>query len=172
MTGFMSALRCTIYLCLTISCFFVCSFSVKKFLDRPTTTKVSQVPLQSGDVPSFAICPHPSVNVSAVEKLDGFNMTLFNQIQICKMKGCDSLDNFGRVVEENKMDSKRVKKLYDDLKFTAFEVVQDVVVQLKNSSMISVLKLVNTRYMLPLYEMGDCPVFKVPAGLGDTAKIM
>ena len=155
MTGFVSAL-----------------LSVKKFLKRLTTTKVSQVRLQSGDVPSFAVCPHPSVNVSALEKLDGFNMTLFNQTRICKMKGCDSLDNFGRFVEKNKMESERGEQLYNDLKFTAFEVVEDVVVQLTNSSMISVLKLGNTRYMLPLYEMGDCPVFKVPGGLGDTAKIM
>ena len=172
MAGFMSALRCTIYFGLTIGCFFVCSFSVKKFLNRPTTTKESEVPLQSGDVPSFAICPHPSVNISALEKLDSFNRTLFNQAEICKMKGCDSLENFGRFVEENKMESQRVEQFYNELKFTASEVVQDVLVQLTNSSIISVLKLDNTRYMLPLYEMGDCPVFKVPDGLGDTAKIM
>ena len=128
--------------------------------------------LQSGDVPSFAICPHPSVNVSALEKLEGFEMDVFDQIKICKMEGCASLDNFGRFVEENKKDSKGVRALYNDLKFTASEVVQDVLVQLTNSSIISVQNLSNTRYMLPLYEMGDCPVFKVPGGLGDTSKIM
>ena len=171
MTGFMSALRCTIYLCLTLSCFYVCSISVKKFITRPTTTKVTQETLQSGDVPNFAICPHPSVNVSALTKLNGFNMTVFKQIAKCKMEGCDSLVNFGRFVEENKKDSKGVKQLYEDLKFTAFEVVQDVLVQLTNSTIISVREWANTRYMLPLYEMGDCPVFKVPDGLGDTAKV-
>ena len=168
----MSALRSTIYLCLTLSCFYVCSFIVEKYLNRPTTTKVTQVPLQSGDLPSFAICPHPSVNVSALEKLDVFSMTLFNQTKICKINGCNSLDNFGRIVEENKKDSKGVKTLYKDMKFTASEVVQKVFVQLTNGSTISVPVLVNTRYMLPLYEMGDCPVFKVPDGLGNTAKIM
>ena len=128
--------------------------------------------LQSGDVPSFAICPHPSVNVSALEKLEGFEMDVFDQIKICKMEGCASLDNFGRFVEENKKDSKGVRALYNDLKFTASEVVQDVLVQLTNSSTISVQNLSNTRYMLPLYEMGDCPVFTVPSGLGDTSKIV
>ena len=171
MTGYISVVRSIIYLCLTLTCFYVCSFSVEKFLNRPTTTKVSQVPLQSGDVPRFAICPHPSVNVSALENLDGFSMTLFNQTKICKMKGCDSLENFGKFVEENQKDSNGVKKLYNDMKFTASEVVQDVFVHLTNGSIISVPILVNTRYMLPLYEMGDCPVFKVPDGLGDTAKI-
>ena len=171
MTGFMSALRSTIYLCLTLSCFYVCSFLVEKYLKRPTTTKVTQVPLQSGDVPRFAICPHPSVNESALEQLDVFNMTLFNQSKICKINGCDSLDTFGRIVEENEKDSEGVKKLYKDMKFNASEVVEKVLVQLTNGSNISVPILRNTRYMLPLYEMGDCPVFKVPDGLGDTAKI-
>ena len=53
MTCCMSALRCTIYLGLTLFCLYVSSFSVEKFVNRPTTTKVSQVPLQSGDVPSI-----------------------------------------------------------------------------------------------------------------------
>ena len=57
------------------------------------------------------------------------------------------------------------------MKFNASEVVEKVLVQLTNGSNISVPILRNTRYMLPLYEMGDCPVFKVPDGLGDTAKI-
>ena len=133
---------------------------------------MSQVALQSADVPNFVVCPNPSVNVSMLDKLDGFNMTLFNQAKICKNDGCDSLENFGRFVEESNKDSEGVRKLYNDLKFTASEVVQDVLVQLTNSSIISVGKLANTRYMLPFYEMGDCPVFKVPDGLGDTAKIM
>ena len=57
------------------------------------------------------------------------------------------------------------------MKFNASEVVEKVLVQLTNGSTIPVPILRNTRYMLPLYEMGDCPVFKVPDGLGDTAKI-
>ena len=173
MTGCRPALRCIIYICLTSSCFYICSFSVKKFLDRPTTTKVSQQEsLQSGDLPNFAICPQPSVNVSALQKLDfGFNMTLFNQTKICKKEGCDSLDNFGSFVELNKMDSNGVREHYNDLKFTASEVVEDVLVQLKNSSEISIKTLDNIRYMLPLYEMGDCPVFKVPDGFGSTSRI-
>ena len=128
--------------------------------------------LQSGDVPSFAICPHPSVNVSALERLDRFDMNVFNQTKICKMEGCASLDNFGKLVEEHKKDSKGVRALYNDLKFTASEVVQGVLVQLTNSRTISMQNLADTRYMLPLYEMGDCPVFKVPDGLGDTSKIV
>ena len=128
--------------------------------------------LQSGDVPSFAICPHPSVNVSALEKLAGFDRDVFNQIKICKMEGCASLDNFGRFVEESEKDSNGVRALYNEMKFTASEVVHDVLVQLTNSSIISIQELANTRYMLPLYELGDCPVFKVPEGLGDTSKIM
>ena len=99
-------------------------------------------------------------------------MDVFDQIKICKMEGCASLDNFGRFVEENKKDSKGVRALYNDLKFTASEVVQGVLVQLTNSRTISMQNLADTRYMLPLYEMGDCPVFKVPDGLGDTSKIV
>ena len=82
------------------------------------------------------------------------------------------MENFGRFVEESNKDSEGVRKLYNDMKLTASEVVQDVLVQLTNSSIISVREWANTRYMLPFYEMGDCPVFKVPDGLGDTAKIM
>ena len=99
-------------------------------------------------------------------------MDVFNQTKICKMEGCASLDNFGKLVEEHKKDSKGVRALYNDLKFTASEVVQDVLVQLTNSRTMSMQNLSNTRYMLPLYEMGDCPVFKVPDGLGDTSKIV
>ena len=129
------------------------------------------MPLQSDDVPRFAICPHPSVNKSALAKFETFNEALFNQTKICKMTGCDSLDNFGRYVEENKKDSNGVRTLYRDMKFTAKEVVKDLQVQLTNSSIRSVPILGNSKYMLPLYEMGDCPVFKVPDGLGDTGKI-
>ena len=46
MSNCLSALRSTIYLCLTLLCLYICTFSssnsvVQKFLDRPTTTKVS-----------------------------------------------------------------------------------------------------------------------------------
>ena len=46
MSNCFSALRSTIYLCLTLLCLYICTFSssnsvVQKFLDRPTTTKVS-----------------------------------------------------------------------------------------------------------------------------------
>ena len=46
MSNCLSALRLTIYLCLTLLCLYICTFSssnsvVQKFLDRPTTTKVS-----------------------------------------------------------------------------------------------------------------------------------
>ena len=44
MSNCLSALRSTIYLCLTLLCLYICTFSsnsvVKKFLERPTTTKV------------------------------------------------------------------------------------------------------------------------------------
>ena len=79
--------------------------------------------------------------------------------------------SFGSFVELNKMDSNGVREHYNDLKFTASEVVEDVLVQLKNSSEISIKTLDNIRYMLPLYEMGDCPVFKVPDGFGSTSRI-
>ena len=115
------------------------------------------------------------MNKSALAKLDGLDPTVFesnfDQAKICKMKGCDSLDNFGTYVHESKKDSNGVRKLYKDMKFTANEVVHDLQVQLTNSSIISVPILANSKYMLPLYEMGDCPVFKVSDGLGDTGKI-
>ena len=138
---------------------------------RPTTTKVSQVALQSGDVPSFAICPQPSVNVAALVDLIGFNRSMFDQSTICKMGGCAGLDYFGYFVEENQMDSKGVEHFFTDLKFSAYHVIADIAVQLTNSSTISINHIKNTRYMQPLYEMGDCPVFKVPQGLGTTSKI-
>ena len=171
MTCCKSALRCTIYLCLTLCCLYVNYFSVEKYIGRPTATKVSQVALQSGDVPSFAICPQPSVNVTAVENLIGFNMSAFEQTLICKWGGCAGLDYFGHLVEENRMNSKGVRKLYNALKFSASDVINDVVVQLTNSSMRSISKLKNIRYMQPLFELGDCPVFKVPQHLGTTSKI-
>ena len=72
------------------------------------------------------------------------------------------------------MDSKEVDEFYNDLKFTASEVVHSLTIQLQNSEKVAIDidNMDNAKYMLPLYEMGDCPVFKVPAGLGDTAKIM
>ena len=171
MTCCKSAMRCTIYLCLTLSCLYVSYFSVEKYLSRPTATKVSKVNLQSGDVPSFAICPQPSVNVTSVEHLIGINMSAIHQTLICKMGGCAGLDYFGHLVEENRMNSKGVRKLYNALKFSASDVILDVSVQLTNSSMRSISKLKNLRYMQPLYELGDCPVFKVPQHLGTTSKI-
>ena len=134
--------------------------------------KVTQEVLQSGDLPNFAICPQPSVNVSALRKLkNNFNETFFNQTRICKMKGCNSLTNFGQFVEKTTMNSNMVKEFYEDLKFSAHEVVDNVLVQLTNSTEISILNPADTKYMLPLYEMGDCPVFKVPEGLGATSRI-
>ena len=88
------------------------------------------------------------------------------------MTGCAGLDYFGRLVEEHEKDSEGVRQLYNDLKISPFDVIYDVMVQLTDSSMISILNENNTAYMHPLYEMGDCPVFKVPEGLGDTSKIM
>ena len=87
------------------------------------------------------------------------------------MKGCNSLTNFGQFVEKTMMNSDMVKEFYEDLKFSAHEVVDNVLVQLTNSTEISILNPADTKYMLPLYEMGDCPVFKVPEGLGATSRI-
>ena len=88
------------------------------------------------------------------------------------MFGCAGLDYFGGLVEENKKDSNGVRQLYNDLKFFSSEVIHDVMVQLSNSNWISIHSRNNIAYMQPLYEMGDCPVFKVPDDLGDTSKIM
>ena len=136
--------------------------------------QVSQVPLQSGDLPRFAICPQPSLNVSALQNLTGFSRALFNQTAICKIDGCQSLDTFGHFVEENGMDSKEVDEFYNDLKFTASEVVHSLTVQLQNSEKVAIDidNMDNAKYMLPLYEMGDCPVYRIPEGLGDASKIV
>ena len=135
---------------------------------------MSQVPLQSEDLPRFAICPQPSLNVSAIENLDGFDKNRFDQIAKCKMDGCQSLDFFGHFVEENKMDPGRVDEFYNDLKLTATEVVHSVAIQAANSDQMIIVghDEDSARYMLPLYEMGDCPVFKIPEGLGLTSRIV
>ena len=136
------------------------------------TTKVSQVPLQSGDLPRFAICPQPSLNVSALENLTGFNKTKFDETAICSIDGCQSLDTFGHFVQENGMDSQKVDEFYNLLKFEASEVVHSVMVQLQNADRVFINITDSAEYMLPLYEMGDCPVYRVPEGLGDTSKIV
>ena len=45
-------------------------------------------------------------------------------------------------------------------------------VQLQNSEKVAIDEMDNAKYMLPLYEMGDCPVYKIPEGLGDASKIV
>ena len=172
MIFFTSALRCTICLCLTFCCLHVAFFSWDKYVKRPTTTKVSQVSLQSDDVPSFAICPQPSVNVNVLKHLIGFNVSVLDQSTICKMDGCDGLNIFGGFVEANQTESQMIGKFYEDLKFSGFNVIHDVMVQLTNSRIVSIQDENSTAYMQPLYEMGDCPVFTVPSGLGDTSKIV
>ena len=70
------------------------------------------------------------------------------------------------------MGSKEVDEFYNDLKFTASEVVHSVTVQLQNSEQVPIDDMDNAKYMLPLYEMGDCPVYRIPEGLGDASKIV
>ena len=110
--------------------------------------QVSQVPLQSDDLPSFAICPQPSVNISALQNLTGFDRIAFNQTSICQMEGCKSLDTFGHFVEENGMESKEVDQFYNYLKFTASEVVHSVTVQLQNSEKVAINEMDNAKYMM------------------------
>ena len=84
------------------------------------------------------------------------------------------MDFFGHFVEENKMNSGRVDDFYNDLKLTASEVVHKVAIQVANSDQLKIARHDedNARYMLPLYEMGDCPVFRIPEGLGQTSRIV
>ena len=70
------------------------------------------------------------------------------------------------------MDSKSVDQFYNYLKFTASEVVHSVTVQLQNSKHVAIDDMDIAKYMLPLYEMGDCPVYRIPEGLGDASKIV
>ena len=70
------------------------------------------------------------------------------------------------------MNSKEVAEFYNELKFTASEVVHSVNVQLQNSEQVPIDHMDNAKYMLPLYEMGDCPVYRIPEGLGDASKIV
>ena len=84
------------------------------------------------------------------------------------------MDFFGHFVEENNMDSRRVDDFYNDLKLTASEVVHRVAIQAANSDQMKIVRHDedSARYMLPLYEMGDCPVFKIPKNLGETSRIV
>ena len=70
------------------------------------------------------------------------------------------------------MDSQKVDEFYNLLKFEASEVVHSVMVQLQNADRVFINITDSAEYMLPLYEMGDCPVYSVPEGLGDTSKIV
>ena len=72
------------------------------------------------------------------------------------------------------MGSKEVDEFYNDLKFTASEVVHSLTIQLQNSEKVAIDidNKDNAKYMLPLYEMGDCPVYRIPEGLGDASKIV
>ena len=70
------------------------------------------------------------------------------------------------------MDSKKVDQFYNLLKFTASEVVHSVTVKLQNGEQVVIDDMDNAKYMLPLYEMGDCPVYRIPEGLGDASKIV
>ena len=84
------------------------------------------------------------------------------------------MDFFGHFVEENNMTSERVDDFYNDLKLTATEVVHRVAIQAANSDQMKIVRHDedSARYMLPLYEMGDCPVFRIPENLGETSKIV
>ena len=84
------------------------------------------------------------------------------------------MDFFGHFVEENKMTSRRVDDFYNDLKLTATEVVHRVAIQVANSDQMKIVRHDedSARYMLPLYEMGDCPVFRIPENLGETSRIV
>ena len=56
---------------------------------------------------------------------------------------------------------------------TASEVVHSaMVVRRQNSDEMPRDIVDNTKYRFPLYEMGDCPVFRVPEGLRETSKIV
>ena len=84
------------------------------------------------------------------------------------------MDFFGHFVEENNMTSGNVDDFYNDLKLTATEVVHRVAIQAANSDQLKIARHDedSARYMLPLYEMGDCPVFRIPEGLGQTSRIV
>ena len=84
------------------------------------------------------------------------------------------MDFFGHFVEENNMTSGRVDEFYNDLKLTATEVVHRVAIQAANSDQMKIVRHDedSARYMLPLYEMGDCPVFRIPKNLGETSRIV
>ena len=84
------------------------------------------------------------------------------------------MDFFGHFVEENNMNSRRVDDFYNDLKLTATEVVHRVAIQAANSDQMKIVRHDedSARYMLPLYEMGDCPVFRIPENLGETSRIV
>ena len=84
------------------------------------------------------------------------------------------MDFFGHFVEENKMTSRRVDDFYNDLKLTATEVVHRVAIQAANSDQMKIVRHDedSASYMLPLYEMGDCPVFRIPENLGETSRIV
>ena len=84
------------------------------------------------------------------------------------------MDFFGHFVEENNMTSGNVDDFYNDLKLTATEVVHRVAIQAANSDQMKIVRHDedSARYMLPLYEMGDCPVFRIPENLGETSRIV
>ena len=154
------------YFLLTVMCFYVCWERFTYYLTYPTGSTVSQEGLLSQDIPLIAICPQPSLNTTALNKLSSGSV---GPADFCTNGACNFLDIFGNLVESKNFNTSQVETLYEALRLTAPEVVLSAYAKLLNGSFV---KLTRETYNLPLNELGDCPVFTVPDGLRDVMSIV
>ena len=164
----MEVLARTLYFSLAIASLVICYTQVSKYLEYPKGAKVKQVPPQARDLPNFAICPQPSLNTTALKNLLGFDKTRIEST--CADKGCNFLEEFGYLAEQNNMSSQQVLRFYHDLKFRASEILDLALVVLANGSTISI-DLEHDSFGLPVYEVVDCPVILLPT-VGTITKLM
>ena len=154
------------YFLLTVICCYICWERFAYYLSYPTGSAVSQAALLSQDIPLIAICPQPSLNTTALNRLSDGEV---EPGHFCTNGACNFLDIFGHLVESKNMNSSHVGTLYEGLRLTFREVVVSATAKLLNGSFV---KLTRETYTLPLNELGDCPVFSVPDGLTEVTFIL
>jgi hypothetical protein len=108
------------YLVLSVACLLVCWNNLTTFLAFPTGSQVSQADILSQDIPSFAICPQPTLNLSAIKDLEGFSQ---DKLIICQdplsKSNCSFMETFGSVIKAFNINSSQVEVFYKDLKLNS-----------------------------------------------------